>query len=72
MRKSASGAGELAGHRLRASYFLFPTPAKGEKTELGGELRREEQLVSRTGMCKDRVGTFDDLSDGGFSFAFPP
>jgi hypothetical protein len=72
MRKSGSGAGEPAGHRLRHRYFLFPAPARGEKTKLGGELRREEQLISRTGRCKDRVGTFDDLSEGAFRLPFPP
>jgi hypothetical protein len=42
---------------------------------LGGklpQLRREEQLISRTGMCMDRVGTVDDLSKGFFRLAFPP
>jgi hypothetical protein len=72
MRKSGSGAGEPSGYRMRPSYFLFPSPAGGEKTKLGGELRREEQLIFRTGMCKDRVGTFDDLSEGGIACLPPP
>jgi hypothetical protein len=72
MRQSGSGVGELAGHRLRPSYFLFPSPAGIGKTTLGGELRREEQLISRTGMCKDRVGTVEDLSEGFFRLPFPP
>jgi hypothetical protein len=72
MGKSGSGAREPAGHRMRPSYFLFQAPARGEKTKLGGELRREEQLISRKGMCKDRVGTVDDLSEGGFRMPFPP
>jgi hypothetical protein len=72
MRKSGSGAGEPAGHRVRPSYFLFPSPVVGEKTKLGGELRREEQLISRTGMCKDRVGTFDNLSEGFFACPSSP
>jgi hypothetical protein len=62
MRKSGTGIGEPAGHRLRPSYPLFLAPARGEKAKLGGELRREERLISQTGMCKDRVGTVDDLS----------
>jgi hypothetical protein len=70
MRKSGSGAGEPAGHRLRPSYLLFPTPGEGEKAKLGGELRREERLISRTGMSKDRVGTVDDLSEGVFYLPF--
>jgi hypothetical protein len=72
MRKSGSGAGEPAGHRLWPSYFPFPTPERGEKAKLGGELRREERPLSRTGMCKDRVGTVDDLSEGVFYVPFPP
>jgi hypothetical protein len=55
-----------------ACYFLFLAPARGEKAKLGGELRHEERLISRTGMCKDRVGTIDDLSEGGFHLRFPP
>jgi hypothetical protein len=66
MRKSGTGASEPVGHRLRPSYFLFASPEGGEKTKLGGELRREEQLISRTGMCMDRVGTVDDPSEGVF------
>jgi hypothetical protein len=72
MRKSDTGVGEAVGHRLRPSYFLFPTPERGEKTRLGGELRREEQLISRTGMCMDRVRTVDDQSEGVFYLPFPP
>jgi hypothetical protein len=66
------GAREPAGHRMQPSYFLVPTPDGGEKTRLGGELRREEQLLSRTGMCTDRDGTVDDLSEGGFHLPFLP
>jgi hypothetical protein len=57
---------------MRPSYFLFSAPAGGEKTKLGGELRREERLISRTGMCKDRVGTIDDLNEGVFHLPFTP
>jgi hypothetical protein len=71
MRKYGSGAGEPAGHRLRPSYFLFLARARGEKAKLGGELRREERLISRTGMCKDRGGTVDGLSEGVFRLPFP-
>jgi hypothetical protein len=38
---------------------------------LGGELRREEQLISRTRVGVDRVGAFDDLSEGFFRMPFP-
>jgi hypothetical protein len=72
MRKSGTGRGEPAGHRMRPSYYLFPTPEGGEKTRLGGELRREEQLLSRTGMCMDRVGTVVDLSEEFFRPPSPP
>jgi hypothetical protein len=56
MRKSGTGAREPAGDRMRPSYFLFPAPEGGEKTKLGDEMRREEQLISRTGMRMDREG----------------
>jgi hypothetical protein len=72
MRKFGTGAGELAGHRMWPSYFLFLASARGEKAKVGGELRREERLICRTGMCKDRVGTVDDLSEGGFYLPSPP
>jgi hypothetical protein len=72
MRKSGSKAGEPAGHRLQPSYFLFSAPEGGEKTRLGGALRREVQLIPRTGLSTDRGGTDDDLNEGGFSPAFPP
>jgi hypothetical protein len=72
MRKSGSGAGEPAGHRLQPSYCLFSAPEGGEKTRLGGEQRREEQQISRAGLSTDRGGTDDDLCEGGFSSAFLP
>jgi hypothetical protein len=72
MRKSGSEAGEPAGHRMQPSYFLFLAPEGGEKTRLGGALRREEQPIPRAGMSTDRDGTNDDLSEGVFSPAFPP
>jgi hypothetical protein len=74
MRTSGTGAGELAGHRLQLNYFLFPAPEGGGKTQLGGEVRREEQPLSRAGMSTDRDGTDEDLSVfwGVFSHAFPP
>jgi hypothetical protein len=72
MRKSGSDAGEPAGHRLQPSSFLLSASEGGEKTRLGGALRREEQLIPRAGLSTDRGGTGDDLSEGGFSLAFPP
>jgi hypothetical protein len=72
MRTYGFGAGEPAGHRLQRSYFLFSVPEGGGKTRLGGELRREEQLIPRAGLSTDRDGTDDDLSEGGFSLAFSP
>jgi hypothetical protein len=71
IRKSGLGAEDPAGHRRRPSYFLFPPLAGGEKTTLGGELRREEQLTSGTGMCKNRAGTVDDMSEGVFRMPSP-
>jgi hypothetical protein len=57
---------------MQPSYFLILAPEGGEKTRLGGALRREEQLIPRAGMSTDRDETDDDLSEGGFSPAFPP
>jgi hypothetical protein len=57
---------------MQPSCFLFSAPEGGEKTQLGGALRREEQLIPRAGLSTDRDGTDDDLSEGGFSHAFPP
>jgi hypothetical protein len=39
---------------------------------LGGGLRREERLFSRTRLYVDRVGAFDDLSEGVIRMPFPP
>jgi hypothetical protein len=72
MRISRTGAEEQAKHRLHPSYFLFSTLKGGEKTRLGGELRREERLIPRAGLSTDRDGTIDDLCEGFFSHAFPP
>jgi hypothetical protein len=72
MRKSGSQAGEPAGHRLQPSYCLFSAPEGGEKTRLGGALRREEQLLPRAGLSTDRDGTDDNLSEGVFHLPFPP
>jgi hypothetical protein len=71
-RKSGSELGEPARHRLQPSYFLFLAPEGGKKTRLGGALRREEKLPPRAGLSTDRDETDDDLSEGGFSPAFPP
>jgi hypothetical protein len=54
------------------SLVLFSCPEGGEKTRLGGELRREERLIPRAGLSTDRGGTDDDLCEGDFSLAFPP
>jgi hypothetical protein len=71
MRTSGARAGEPAGHRLQLSYLLFLAPEGGGKTRLGGEMRREEQLIPRAGMSTDRDGTDEDLSEGGFHMPFP-
>jgi hypothetical protein len=71
MRTSSTGARELAGHRVELIYFLFPTPEGGRKTQLGGEVRREEHLLPRAGMSTDRDGTTEDLSEGVFHMPFP-
>jgi hypothetical protein len=71
MRKSGFGAGEQAGHRLQPSYFLFSAPEGGGETRLGGEVRREEQLIPRAGKGKDRDETDEDLSEGFFTCLFP-
>jgi hypothetical protein len=71
MRTYGMGAGEPAGHRMQLSYFLLPAPEGGWKTRLGGEVRREEQLLPRTGMSTDRDGTDEDLSEGAFHMPLP-
>jgi hypothetical protein len=71
MRIYGTGAREPAGHRPQPSSFLFSAPGGGEKTRLGGELRREEQLLPRVGMSTDQDGTDDDLSEGVFHLPFP-
>jgi hypothetical protein len=71
MRTCGTGEGEPCGHRLQLSHFLFPTPEAGGKTRLGGEVRREEQLLSRAGMRTDRDGTDEDLSMGFFTCLSP-
>jgi hypothetical protein len=70
-RTSGTGAGEPAGHRLQLSYFLFPAPEGGGKTRLGGEVRREEQLLPQAGMSTDRDGTDEDMSEGFFHMPSP-
>jgi hypothetical protein len=71
LRKSGTGAGEPAGHRMQLSYLLFPTLEGGGKTRLGGEVRREEYLLPRAGKSTDRDGTGEDLSEGVFHMPFP-
>ena len=71
MRKSGSETAEPAGHRLHPIFF-FSAPEGGEKTRLGGALRREEQLIPRAGLSTNRDETDDDLSEGGFAPVFPP
>jgi hypothetical protein len=71
MRTSCTGAIEQAGHRLQLSYYLFPAPEGGGKTRLGGEVRREEQLLPRVGKSTDRDGTDEDLSEDFFHMPFP-
>jgi hypothetical protein len=71
MRKSGTGAREPAGHRLQLSYLLFLAPEGAGKTRLGGEVRLEEQLLPRARKSKDRDGTDEDPSEGGFHMPFP-
>jgi hypothetical protein len=71
MRISGTGAREPAGHRLRPNHFLFLAPEGGERTRLGGEMRRGEQLSSWAGMSTDRDATVDDLSEGVFHMPPP-
>jgi hypothetical protein len=56
---------------MQPSYFLFLAPEGGGKTRLGGEQRREEQLIPRAGMSTGRDGTDDDLSEGVFHMPSP-
>jgi hypothetical protein len=53
--------------------FHPPCPeAMGGENIIGGELRREEWLLSRTRECVDRVGAYDDLSEGVSRLTSPP
>jgi hypothetical protein len=52
--------------------LIFPAPEGGGKPKLGGELRREEQRLSRTMVYVDLDGAVDDMSEGFFSLVFPP
>jgi hypothetical protein len=70
MRKSGTEAGEPAGHRLRLSNLLLPAP-EGGKTWLGGEVRREGQLLPRARKSKDRDGTDEEPSEGVFHMPLP-
>jgi hypothetical protein len=72
MRKSGTGAGEPAGHRIELSYLLFPAPEGGGKTQLGGKMRRGEQLLPRAGKITDRDGTDEDLSEEVFHICLFP
>jgi hypothetical protein len=38
----------------------------------GGELRRKEQLISRTRVFVDRVGAYNDMGEGVFRMPSPP
>jgi hypothetical protein len=69
MRKFGTGAREPAGHRRRPTYFLFPSHDGGEKTRLGGELRRKEHLKLK--LFTTCAGKLDRLlSLGPLYFAF--
>jgi hypothetical protein len=70
-RSKDMGQKEIWHGGRRASYLLFPTPEGGGKTRLGGEVRREVQLLPRAGTRKDRDATDEDLSEGGFHMPFP-
>jgi hypothetical protein len=50
----------------------WESEAMTEKPKLGGEVRREERLSSRTRVCADRAGAYDDLSEGFFRLPSPP
>jgi hypothetical protein len=56
---------ELQLDTVRSTDFLsFPFPGGKGEPRLGGELRREEERLSRdsrTGVCVDRDGTVDEL-----------
>jgi hypothetical protein len=76
-------AGGYPGHDIRngrsdrrqlvVAIAFSPLPRReGGAYALGGELRREERILSRTRVCMDRVGAYDDLSDGVFAYLPPP
>jgi hypothetical protein len=49
-----------------------PLPRSEGEPMLGGEMRRDERLSSRSRMCVDLVGAFDDMSEEFFRLPFPP
>jgi hypothetical protein len=71
MRKFDSEARAQA--YIVCNYGLpFSTAPRGEgKSRLGGELRREEQRLSRTGERVDRDGTVDGMCEGVFACLSP-
>jgi hypothetical protein len=48
-----------------------PCPEGRGKPILDAELRREERLLSRKRVSVDRVGAFDDISEGFFACLSP-
>jgi hypothetical protein len=52
--------------QLVVGMVFSPLPEGWGKRIRGGELRREERLLSRTRESVDRVGAYDDLREGFF------
>jgi hypothetical protein len=54
------------------TMLYLPCPEGKEKPTVGGGLRRLERVLSRTRVCVDRAGAFDDLSEGTLRLLYPP
>jgi hypothetical protein len=68
--KTYATRGATDGNQLWP-WFFPPCPEERGKPMLGGEMRREERLLSGTIVCVDRVGAYDDMSKGIFRMPFP-
>jgi hypothetical protein len=68
--KDAKGGATYLRH-LVVAMFSPSCPEGRGKPMLGGELRWKDRLLSRTRMCVDRVGAFDDMIEGKFRMLIP-
>jgi hypothetical protein len=68
--KTYATRGATDGNQLWP-WFLPHCPEERGKPMLRGEMRLEERLLSGMRVCVDRVGAYDDMSEGIFRMPFP-